>query len=474
MNKKTLRILLILIPCFLLLAGAVLLCQKLRFVTYTPVLMEESTGELSNPYIGFYQIHGYILEDTASFDLAHIQSLEYGPGLVLLQFNLQQYATAPISDTGLTLLDQVLAAWQSTGRQLIVRFLYDWDGDVRDKEPASLSLVLEHMTQTAQVLNQYASCVYILQGVYLGAWGEMHSSPLLDEKSLITLLTHLAQVTDPRIYLAVRTPAQWRTVTRSDAPPSQASAFDGSLPGRLSLYNDGMLGSVTDVGTYAEPGASEVPSPFGKWDRQQEIAFQDALCAYVPNGGEVIQDNPWNDFPQALADLSATHVSYLNSQYDREVLDKWERTAYHGNDLYDGMDGLTYLSRHLGYRYVLRGSSLDWASPLREEATCTILLENTGFSVSYRPFDVTLVLEQTDTGELFQVPLSTDLRLLSPGRQTSLQAALAIRDYPVGTYTLSLKITDPASGFRIYLANDMEQGENGYAMGTLSIRKFPQ
>ena len=138
------------------------------------------------------------------------------------------------------------------------------------------------------------------------------------------------------------------------------------------------------------------------------------------------------------------------------------------------MDGLTYLSRHLGYRYVLRGSSLDWASPLREEATCTILLENTGFSVSYRPFDVTLVLEQTDTGELFQVPLSTDLRLLSPGRQTSLQAALAIRDYPVGTYTLSLKITDPASGFRIYLANDMEQGENGYAMGTLSIRKFPQ
>ena len=206
MNKKTLRILLILIPCFLLLAGAVLLCQKLRFVTYTPVLMEESTGELSNPYIGFYQIHGYLLEDTASFDLAHIQSLEYGPGLVLLQFNLQQYATAPISDTGLTLLDQVLAAWQSTGRQLIVRFLYDWDGDVRDKEPASLSLVLEHMTQTSQVLNQYASCVYILQGVYLGAWGEMHSSPLLDEKSLITLLTHLAQVTDPRIYLAVRTP----------------------------------------------------------------------------------------------------------------------------------------------------------------------------------------------------------------------------------------------------------------------------
>ncbi len=474
-NKKKRILLLLLVPCILLLAGGVLLSRKLRFVTYIPVPNEESTAALSNPCIGFYQIHGYLLEDTSSFDLSGVHSLEYGPGLVLLQFNLQSYASSPISQEGLVLLDQILSAWQSTGRQLIVRFLYDWDGDVQGKEPEELSRVLEHMTQTAQVLNQYVSCIYILQGVYLGAWGEMHSSPLLDEENLITLITHLSQVTDERIYLSVRTPAQWRTIVRSPLPLSREYAFCGSLSGRLGLYNDGMLGSASDVGTYAEPEASASLSSYDKWGRQREIDFQNALCAYVPNGGEVIQDNPWNDFPQALIDLSAIHASYLNSQYDREVLDKWALSTYHGNDPYDGMDGLSYISRHLGYRYVLRESSLAGpSSPLEEEAVCTILLENVGFSVSYRPFAITLVLEQTDTGTQTLIPIPADLRLLSPGGQMTLTVPLQIRDYATGTYTLSLKIMDPASGFPICLANETGSGKTGYTLGTLTIRKLAQ
>ena len=39
------------------------------------------------------------------------------------------------------------------------------------------------------------------------------------------------------------------------------------------------------------------------WNRMEELAFQEKLCSRVPNGGEVIIDNEYNDLECAIADL---------------------------------------------------------------------------------------------------------------------------------------------------------------------------
>ena len=44
----------------------------------------------------------------------------------------------------------------------------------------------------------------------------------------------------------------------------------------------------------------------------------------VYNGGEVIMPNPYNDGDTAIETLTKMHVSYLNSQYDGTVLQKWK------------------------------------------------------------------------------------------------------------------------------------------------------
>ena len=59
------------------------------------------------------------------------------------------------------------------------------------------------------------------------------------------------------------------------------------------------------------------------------------------------------------------HVSYLNKDYDPDVINKkWKTSLYSGSDLlYHGMTGYDYISCHLGYRYVLTASRFfTWTS----------------------------------------------------------------------------------------------------------------
>ena len=49
-----------------------------------------------------------------------------------------------------------LSAWTKTGSQLILRFLYDWDGQNLESEPTELSQILTHMEQVGPIVNKYA------------------------------------------------------------------------------------------------------------------------------------------------------------------------------------------------------------------------------------------------------------------------------------------------------------------------------
>ncbi len=137
--------------CICLTAGFMFLFPTLRFMSYFEAVLPESSAELRNPYIGWYQIYTYELSDNATFDLSEVSALDQEAGLALLEFNLKNYADGPVSGTGLSKLSQILEVWRCTGRQLIVRFLYDWDGNALASEPSSLSVILNHMTQISEI-----------------------------------------------------------------------------------------------------------------------------------------------------------------------------------------------------------------------------------------------------------------------------------------------------------------------------------
>lgn len=460
--------------CLCMITGIFLLFLTLRFVTYTPEIYVESTSELQNPYIGWYQIYNYNLSGDEFYNLSEIRSQEHHAGLVLLEFNLQSYAASPISENGLLLLDHLLSSWKSTGRQLIIRFSYNWNGNALESEPQDLSLILTHMSQTSEIINQYADCIYILQGIFIGPWGEMHSSRYANNEDMVTLTSHLASVINPNIFLAVRTPQQWRLLTDSAEPVYQSDAFSGSLASRLSLFNDGMLGSNTDLNTYAATPAPGFPSCYEKGSRQEEITFQNRLCFYVPNGGEVVVPNSYNDFSSAVKDLKGTHISYLNQDYDEAVFSKWRTEFCTEDSSYHGLNGYDYISRHLGYRYVLRSSECSSIFPWHKTAELSITLQNVGFSNCYRPFDVSLTLEETSTNRTFSLPVKTDTRFWNPEDTIRLTCPVNIQEYATGTYDIFLKISDPGSDCQILFANEGTYNEKGHLLGCLDIHIFPK
>ena len=228
---------------------------------------------------------------------------------------------------GFLQLKRILEAWKRSGSQLILRFVYDWDGKGEENEPEELHTILTHMEQTLPIVNDYKDCVYLLQGIFVGSYGEMHGTKFMGREDMLTLISTLDNLADPAIYLSVRTPAQLRTILAaqgSSAPSTSSTASTvaakspaetasssvnssadtkvqdetasasfsskpataaSSLAARLGLFNDGILGSESDTGTYGTlpPSQTDYTSA---WNRTDELSFQDMLCAGVPNGGE--------------------------------------------------------------------------------------------------------------------------------------------------------------------------------------------
>lgn len=429
---------------------------------FSPAALSESTALLKNPYQGFYRIFRYELSDGASLPGEDVQN--YPHSLALLEINLRAYRQGDISAAGLTGLEGILEQWAQSDARIILRFVYDWDGIAKASEPESLSIILSHMDQVSQVVNRHADSVYLMQGVFIGNWGEMHGSYFADDRSINTLIAHLHQVIAPSIYLSVRTPAQWRMVTGMKDAPANAPE-QTSLAGRLGLFNDGMLGSATDLGTYGDTARGAALSRKGT--REEELAFQNRLCQYVPNGGEVVGNTGYSDLPAAVQALRTTHVSYLNADYDRAALEKWQRASWAGADAFHGCDGLTYVQAHLGYRFTARDAALHRQGFLQPRLGLQVSLENTGFGNALRPFTAAFLFRDSQTGEVLTFPIQFDLRELKSGQTQTLTAVIPFTELPRTTGELFLSVTDTATGKQIALANTTYFDGTGVLLGRL-------
>ena len=320
-------------------------------VTYEQSISQESNSIMQNPFRGFYKINGYMLSDkTNKKELTkqikqNCKANSYP--LVLLEINLKNYANTDISSSAQQQLDTILTQYTSAKKQIILRFLYDWDGKALQSEPSDFFRIKNHIQQLSSTINKYKNCIYIIQGAFIGNVGEMNNSNYNDIDQIRQLIETLAESTDPQIYLAVRTPAQLRGILRTRTPLSSQDSESGNLASRLGLYNDGMLGNVYDMGTYDDTPITSGSDMDEPGTREEELLYQYKLCQYVPNGGEVAIDNEYNDLENAVTDLAQMHVSYLNSEHEEDVLNKWKKSTYTGDDVFSGCTGYDYVEAHL-------------------------------------------------------------------------------------------------------------------------------
>ena len=462
-------------------------------VEYDSAEFSESAKELNNPYRGWYCLYGYRLTSGASgavsgaapdlpdnsatpavFGLTSKLELEtdrdpQSNRLVLVEINLAAFRDSQIDGQGLAQIDTILSAWESTGKSIILRFLYDWDGLAKQTEPDSIDTIMQHMRDTADIVNRHSSSIYTMQGLFTGNCGEMTGSRYMSSDNIQALARCLASSTLPSIKLAVRTPAQWRTI------PQDCSY-------RFGLFNDGITGSVYDLGTYSD--RTVISDYTSRWARADELAFQNNLCRYAPNGGEAVIDNIYNDYPNVITDLSTMGISYLNSMHDAAVLNKWKSVTYNTGDMneagtdkntvYNGISVYDYISLHLGYRYLVTGSRLEAVSfpeDLRKMRTLTVNIRNTGFAGCYNDFDLNVTLYNNEnTAAAVLNPDDFDMKSLTGGSFADVTFTFDSSQLAKGAYTAVLTCTDRMTGERIYFSNKNDSEDGGVTVGFITLK----
>lgn len=418
---------------------------------------------LKNPGCGFYRMKKYMLTDSEADVERFFKSypIREGTTLEMLEINISRYFRTELTDKAKENLRTILTAYKKAGVTLIIRILYDWDGKGKLYEPKELDEVIWHMSQIKSVLAEFPGTVYIMQGVFIGSWGEMHNSAYLDNKSINILVKKAVGMLPPGAYSAVRTPAIWRLAAGRTEPLDKQEASDGSEMSRVSLFNDAITASETDFGSYGEMSRRDPLSIHAKWRREEELRFQNRLCLYVPNGGEVLVSNPLNDFEQANRTLRRMRVSYLNSDYDRSVLDKWESHVYNKKgSAFDGRSGLDYIASRLGYRFLITGAEFR-GGMLGIQETLEVKMNNLGYSPIYIECGAELRFHDDITGRNESIEFDAELRYRTPLKPFTLEIRMpGLED---GIYTLSLRLYGRQGDWSstIHTANK-NAGEDGF------------
>ncbi len=444
-------------------------------IKWIPLVRTEKAERLNNPYCGLYSIYRFYadskrnLEEGSKLEDIMIDSSQQ---ICLVEINLIDYNDKLLTLEAIHNVKRIFRYFTLEGKQMIVRFVYDWEGKGLLSEPKDIEYILKHMDQLTAVLKEHTRNIYIIQGLFIGSWGEMHNSRYLSERSLTRLAKKLYECSGESTQIALRCPSYWRMIFKTYQPLTGETAFTKFMKARFSLFNDGMLASETDFGTYGTVYARESKSYSDKWTRQDELEFQNELCKYVSNGGEAINDCEYNDVGMALESLKKMRISYLHCKYDEQVLDKW-KTSKSGSlsPLWQDKSAYEYIVAHLGYRFTIMDVKLTIDSKQCSDLLVKVKICNTGFAPCYHRFEVKFIIRDASYSQVYEYEVDTDTRFYMPNKVTEIMKTIPIQNLNKQKYILCFGIYDPRSLQFIQVSNTFSEAdhEGYYNLGNIVI-----
>lgn len=418
---------------------------------------QESTDKINNPDQGFYRpIYVRVKEDGVTYNRNIVNSTTQ---LYHLRIDISAFSQANnesedkmLTEDALSGIDELLSFLYANNKSAIARFVYDPGlNGASNKEP-SKDMIVQHITQLSAVLDKYHDTLTAIEVGLIGPWGEMHTSTMANKEVINTLIeTYLANTSE--IPILVRTPRMiydYLGITVNDIDTYTIETSSKAY--RLGLYNDGYLGSSTDLGTYT--------------NREKEVPWLASQTGHLPYGGEVVMpDSTLHNIENCLEEMYLLHLSYLNIEWNNNVIDKWKNSSYTeaaGQDsLYYGKTAFEYIENHLGYRFVLKNSTLGYDEDI-SHMTIDLSLENVGFGNLNRTMNMT-VLFQDETGEITPI----DAGSFRGEQKITIQTPLTLKE---GNYNIYLRIDNGNDKYAIRFANDLWEEElQANRIGNISI-----
>jgi hypothetical protein len=422
-------------------------------------VFKETAVFLPNPGRGWYQV--YAFDAAIPIDENELQwSVSKQEQLIFMQLDIGRFRSQPISEEALSNIERIFNFFRREKKEVILRVVYDTIGRGIEKEPSFLSQVKDHIWQIGPIIERNANVIYTTQGVFVGNWGEMHGSKFLKQETLKDLIHTYLEATAQTCFLAVRRPVHWRTVFRKEIFREMP---EDNLPEWVrehmtGLFDDGMLASDSDLGTFGTQKKSAV-GWWEPWTRKEELEFEEKLCRHLPNGGEAVWGERLRRPREVIDTLKKMHISYLNGVYDGKVLSEWRKTSCEVPGLYRDANLHTYIGLHLGYRFVLR--KLTWN--YKKDRRLVLEIENVGFANIHEEAWVYLLLRfPREERKIF---IETDVRMWDSGRITAISKE--IPPLAGGEYLLYLGMNRKKDGRIIYFAN--EGATDSLYLGRLTV-----
>ena len=304
---------------------------------------------------------------------------------------------------------------------VIVRICYDPWYNGRSNVTPDHEWVLKHVKQLAPVLSKNTDVIVALEMGMHGAYGEMHSDTNITYDRVAEAVNLMLRSTPPELKILTRTGNysakvlgfdNWGVDFHIDGEKfAEIAKAKGDTMYRVGMFNDGYLGTQYDYGTWGADCKTSIC-------REEGVAWLEKYGINTPYGGEALTTaNGYQviNTPEFLSyEGFRTHTSYLNIQWNNNLIDSWKKTHFKGADYeYDGskvdsLTGFKYINDHLGYRFVLRESWLTDTVGADGIFKAKVRIQNVGFgNLTWKaPVRLAVLTDLEGTG-LLECPMPT-------------------------------------------------------------------
>jgi hypothetical protein len=297
-----------------------------------------------------------------------------------------------LTEDALNVLQQTFDNIRDFGGRVIVRICYDPWYNGRSNVTPEHKWVMRHVEQLAPVLSKNTDVIVALEMGMHGAYGEMHSDTSITYDRVAEAVNLMLRSTPPELKILTRTGNysakvlgfdNWGVDFHIDGEKfAEIAKAKGDTMYRVGMFNDGYLGTQYDYGTWGADCKTSIC-------REEGVAWLEKYSINTPYGGEALTTADGYQVintPEFLAyEGFRTHTSYLNIQWNNNLIDSWKKTPFKQKDFdydparVDSLSGFKDINDHLGYRFVLRESWLSDTVGADGILRAKLRIQNVGF-----------------------------------------------------------------------------------------------
>ena len=326
-----------------------------------------------------------------------------------------------LTEDALNVLQESLDSIRANRGFVIVRICYDPWYNGRSNVTPDHEWVLKHVKQLAPVLSKNTDVIVALEMGMHGAYGEMHSDTNITYDRVAEAVNLMLRNTPPELKILTRTGNysakvlgfdNWGVDFHIDGEKfAEIAKAKGDTMYRVGMFNDGYLGTQYDYGTWGADCNTSIC-------REEGVAWLEKYGINTPYGGEALTTAGGYEVINTPEFLSyegfRTHTSYLNIQWNNNLIDSWKKTLFNIKDFdydpakVDSLTGFKYINDHLGYRFVLREAWITDTVGADGIFKAKVRIQNVGFgNLTWKaPVRLAVLTDLEGTG-LLMCPMPT-------------------------------------------------------------------